>query len=551
METVNRKLHTFWIAILGILLALPPACGTDSQPTSPRDRSESVIIGMLREPANLNPYLTTGGWEASTVADALFDSWLIVDDEGRLHPQLLKRVPSERNGDIAIVGNRLHLRLLINPLASWSDDTPVTCDDFVFTWQTVLSPRWKIASRRGWEEITTVRCPDPYTINVRFRSIYAPYTNLLRAPPLPAHHLQASNINTKWQKGVTVTSGPFSLASWQRGIQISLRRDTGYWRAPLLHTIRPPSPDRIVQSLSFRFFQGENARNLQYATGQVSLIQRQLADALVGERALSKHDEVATRPALSVTALAFQHDSVGTDTRNVRLAIAASIDRALLVRQVLRKPFRVASSTFSSANSQWMLPQWTQRAVMTADIDSLMSAAGFHKVDGIWGRNGTPLRLRLVASDDRGFQMRSALFVQAQLRAHGFDVMIVSQAPAIFYGQTMVGGTYSLALLDIGSGLDPDQRGLFACDPSRDFNNPFRYCNAQVSEMLDRSQHTIGKAQRTQLVHHIQRLMFRDMAILPLYENNVELLADKALHGPVPNAFAPPLWNVEMWEVRS
>ena len=83
-------------------------------------------------------------------------------------PEVAREVPTVANRGISADGTRItfHLRHGVR----WQDGIPLTSRDVVFTYRAVMNPRNAIPSRYGYDRISSVEAPDPYTVVVMTRS---------------------------------------------------------------------------------------------------------------------------------------------------------------------------------------------------------------------------------------------------------------------------------------------------------------------------------------------------------------------------------------------
>ena len=60
-------------------------------------------------------------------------------------------------------GTRLTVTATFKKSAVWSDGKPITAQDFIATWRTLMNPNWDITSREGWEDIAKIPGMTPET----------------------------------------------------------------------------------------------------------------------------------------------------------------------------------------------------------------------------------------------------------------------------------------------------------------------------------------------------------------------------------------------------
>jgi peptide/nickel transport system substrate-binding protein len=134
------------------LLTLAGAC---SAPSGPATSSEgrSIVIGAGSEPDNLNPIL---GF-APDGASKIFDGLVSRDASLALVPALAEQVPTVSPDGLTWTGT-------LRPGVTFSDGTPVTAQDVVFTFQSVLDPKVNSTIASNYDALAQVSAPDQRTV---------------------------------------------------------------------------------------------------------------------------------------------------------------------------------------------------------------------------------------------------------------------------------------------------------------------------------------------------------------------------------------------------
>jgi peptide/nickel transport system substrate-binding protein len=123
-----------------------------------------VIIGADQEPPTLNTYLPGGNNFIVSIVGQTY--WVGVQDiDGftlELVPDVVTELPSVANGGITVNADGTEtIRYTIRDEAVWSDGTPISGDDFQFTFDTIMNPDYPI-TRTTYEDIILSRSwPDP------------------------------------------------------------------------------------------------------------------------------------------------------------------------------------------------------------------------------------------------------------------------------------------------------------------------------------------------------------------------------------------------------
>lgn len=122
------------VRILVLLPLLFALLGCDTRSDVERANEEKIlIIGNSNEPKGLDPHLVSGVLE-SNIIRALFEGLCVEDpsEDGVALPGAASRWESSED----FTAWTFHLQ----PTAKWSDGTPVTAHDFVFSYKRLLSP---------------------------------------------------------------------------------------------------------------------------------------------------------------------------------------------------------------------------------------------------------------------------------------------------------------------------------------------------------------------------------------------------------------------------
>ena len=336
--------------------------------------------------------------------------------------------------------------------------------------------------------------------------------------------------------GEPIGSGPFLIERWDRGNEITLRRNPRYWGR------HPAYLDRIVIRFQLSsenpvdwFRNGELDVGWGIFFGDVPALRRE------------PDIEVLAEPAGRYQGFAFRMDRGGHPAlRNklVRRAIAHGIDRGSLVSDVLGEVdpnLRPLQSLVAFAQSPYYRPNWSNYRYRPAEARRLLEQAGCRTgSDGIYSCAGERLSLTFVTTAGNPNRARFLSLVQEQLRRSGVEV--VPRYTALLE-KTLRKGEFDVALFGFFNG--PDQTGkkeIFGCGGSENFTG---YCQLRVTRELVEADRILDARQQARVLNGADEQMARDVPVLPL--NEIPLAS--ALRVTVKN-FAQmfnPLTNSENW----
>ena len=95
----------------------------------------------------------------------VLESLLEYDPAGNLIPTLAQEVPTVENGGVSEDLTTITYKLV--PDVLWSDGTPLTADDFVFTWQYCVTPETGCTSG-NFSAVESVEAVDAGTVKITF-----------------------------------------------------------------------------------------------------------------------------------------------------------------------------------------------------------------------------------------------------------------------------------------------------------------------------------------------------------------------------------------------
>jgi ABC-type dipeptide transport system, periplasmic component len=215
----------------------PQAPGGNTPQVPPTAVPEKKVATLIytQEFDNLAP-LYSSMWFVWTTWQ-MFDHWAWeFDSNNEAFPVLVTEIPSIENGGVSADGTviTMHLRNDIK----WSDNVPLTAEDFIFTWQMAVSTKNTVATTYPYDMISSVTAPDPLTVVVTFSEPFAPWLANLWHGILPAHILSPIYLadgtidNADWIKKPTVGCGPYNFAEWESGSYARFVRNDNYWGTP-------------------------------------------------------------------------------------------------------------------------------------------------------------------------------------------------------------------------------------------------------------------------------------------------------------------------------
>ena len=145
--------------------AAPEPAPEPEEVSSGAGEGGTVTLLYWQAASTLNPYLS-GGWKDRDAGSVILEPLAEFDDQGVLVPALATEIPTVANGGVAEDLKSITWQLLEGVL--WSDGTPLTSDDVVFSWEYCSHPDTGCANAGSYEGVTSVEAVDDLTITVNF-----------------------------------------------------------------------------------------------------------------------------------------------------------------------------------------------------------------------------------------------------------------------------------------------------------------------------------------------------------------------------------------------
>jgi peptide/nickel transport system substrate-binding protein len=497
------------------------------------------VFNISEDPHSLDPILAQNDDEHQ-VARLMFDLLLDVDDKGRLIPALATAVPTRANGGVSADGRTIvyHLRRSV----LWQDGAPFTSRDVQFTWHAIVDKRNDVPSTHGYDLITAVDTPNALTAVIHLRHAWAPAVATIftyGATPmeiLPAHLLEHSaSLRGSSFDQRPVGTGPFELASWKRGEELTFVRNARYFRG------MPRAPAVVAREVP-----DINTDLVMLRAGQLdwSLLSPAQRLALGPDSKL----KIVYAPFAGFGAIAFNCRKPPFDDVRMRRAVAMAINRRRLSDGITSGQYPVTDSdqpVFSWAyDAAARLPAFDPVAA-----DRSFDALGWPRgADGTRRKRGEPLTIDFVTFPEGDTAVRTAEYVQAMLRERGINVDVKKISLAQFYlpkteGGLLLSGTFDMAYIAWRTGADPDDSNIVTCGG---VSNYAGYCSAIVDALEAQALTATSLPVRKQLYSEIQHTLATDVPYDFLYAPRYGFAQQPGLTGLRPSPFSPT-WNAWEW----
>ena len=491
-------------------------------------RAEMVYrMATMGEPKTLDPHGVSGTWENFIVGDAFMG---LLTDAADAKP-----VPgAAESWTISDDGLTYTFKLRDH---KWSDGTPVTAEDFVYSWRRVLDPATaaeyasimypvKNAEKINSGEIKDltqlgVRAIDDKTLEVTLENPTGYFLELLThytSFPVPKHVID--KYGADWVKpGNLVGNGAYRIIEWTPNARIVSEKNPNFYdtdNVKIDKIIYYPDEDR--NELAKRFRAGEIDFVDEFASEQIDFLRRELPD------------ETRVKPYLGVYYYPINVKKPPFDNPKVRHALTLAIDRVVLTDKVLKTGELPAFGVVPPGTGDYgqpYEPEWAKLPLAERQemARALLQEPGFGP--------DNPLRFELSYNTSEDHK-RIAVAAQAMWKAVGVQAELVNREIKVHYDE-LKQHNFDIARAAWVADYNDPQNFLYLMETRTGPNNYSQYSNPEFDRLMQEQAVTRDQDQRMALMHQAEKIAIDDDVWIPIYYYVSKALVSQNLKGYVDN----------------
>ena len=514
------------------------AVSTESAPTDTAASGEKIInVGVTNTLGSLNPLLLNGGEINKYATGLMFLPLMELDADLNFEGMLADSITTEDNKNFIV-----H----IDDAATWSDGTPVTADDVVYTALRLASPVIGNTAmmyyvfegvgddgfvEEGAESIDGIQKVDDKTVQfttkeempiTTFENSYARY--LLTLPKHVIEQYSEEELSTAdWFNHPDVVSGPFFVTDFDVDHYISYEANKDYWKGA-------PKIDK----LNIKIVDGSQLyAGLQ--SGEIDITQQTMSDIPQEDyesvEALDNVDVVYGSPVTN--------QSVFIQTKNVpdvkvRQAMLYAIDRQQILEELLNGHGEIVDGFLSSA-SPFYDDSLTPVSYDPEKAKALLEEAGW---------DGSQTIRFYVNSGDSTF-VNAASIIAAEWAAVG----IKAEIQTVDFATLMsVAGTEDYDVLAVQytyAPVDPYPDVAWLLGGEGSWTS---YSDDTLNDALTKSQLTSDTEETKELFSVVDKKVQEDVPMFSAYVISAQGAVSKRITGAAPSVYG--FFNdVQNWDV--
>jgi peptide/nickel transport system substrate-binding protein len=465
-----------------VTLAAAGVLAADQAAAQDVKRGGTLVIARPEEPLSWNPY-TQGDNGSIYAIEQVCDSLIEADATGHgLRPGLAE------SWEVAPDGLSYTFQLRD---AKFSDGTPVTTDDVVFSLNKLIDP--SAAYQFLLKPVKAIEKVDDKHVRVSLNELYSPFESVVSVFASAVVKKAAFEANPDEFANKPVCSGPFMVESYERGTKVVLVKNPYYWE---LGADGQPLP--YLDKVELLYVPDTNARVLGLQNGDYDvspIIPYNQAKAVSETPDMTL--EVAEIFRLDYVYL--NHKQKPLDDKRIRLALNYAANLQAINKAVFFDYGQIPTSINPKMN--FWSPDIAPLGFDIEKAKALVAEAGY---------DGTPIKLRIDTGNAPAKQV--ATILQQGWQEAGLKVEIEELDGGTAWN-SVVDGSYMAYVSYITSDINDDDELLaLQTDPTDAGTQGFfsRYKNDEVTALITQSRATTDPAKRGEVFKQIQQITYND-----------------------------------------
>ncbi|MDH1756557.1 oligopeptide ABC transporter substrate-binding protein OppA [Citrobacter braakii] len=471
---------------------------------------QTLVRNNGSEVQSLDPHKIEGVPESNINRD-LFEGLLISDVDGKPSPGVAEKW---ENKDFKVW--TFHLR----KDAKWSDGTPVTAQDFVYSWQRLANPNTAspyasylqyghivniddiIAGKKPITDLG-VKALDDHTFEVTLSEpVPYFYKLLVHSSVSPVPKAAVEKYGEKWtQPANIVTNGAYKLKDWVVNERIVLERNTNYW----------DNAKTVINQVTYLPISSEVTDVNRYRSGEIDMTYNNMPIELFQKLKKEIPNEVHVDPYLCTYYYEINNQKEPFNDVRVRTALKLALDRDIIVNKVKNQGDLPAYSFTPpyTDGAKLVEPEWFKwsQEKRNEEAKKLLAEAGYTAEK--------PLTFDLLYNTSDLHKKLAIAAASIWKKNLGANVKLENQEWKTFL-DTRHQGNY-----------DVSRAGWCA-----DYNEPTSFLNMVLSDSSNNTVHykspafdkliadtlkVTDEAQRSELYSKAEQQLDKDSAIVPVY----------------------------------
>lgn len=508
------KKSIFFLSMVLIMSMLLCSCRTDNQPGpnvtgTPAPKPAQLAVHVGSEPDTIDPALNSAA-DVATMLIHAYEGLMSLDRNGTpIYGQAESHTVSD---------DGLTYTFKLREGLKWSDGKPLTANDFVYSWNRVISPEtaadyaYMFESIEGYETgKLNVTAPDDRTLVVKLAAVTPYFLELCAFPaffPVRRDIVEANPDAWTLNPSTYIGNGPYMLQEWVHDSYILFKKNPNYWNASKI-----TGPDTI----KFMLMSDDNAILAAFQNGEILFADTMPTDEI---DAWKGKPEFNLQGQLGTYYISFNVTKPPLNNPMVRKALVLAVDRNYIVKNIGKSGQQPAgafvptglsdvdpSKEFREVGGDYYDTSDEAYEKNLQEAKKLLSDAGYP--DG----KGIPT-IEYIYNEGSGHQL-VAEALQSMWKEIGVNVSLSSQEWNTFLNTRKNGEYYMARNGWLGDYNDP----ICFLDMwiTGGGNNDAQWSNKDYDELIRKIKASSDREERIKLMHQAEDILFDEWVICPIY----------------------------------
>jgi peptide/nickel transport system substrate-binding protein len=485
----------------------------------PGDEGDWLVWRLEGEPSTLMDIHASGSmYTRYIVSGNIFESLLRYNpDEFKLEPWLAESYDVSENG--------LEITFRLRNDIHFSDGHPITADDVIFTYETIVNPDIDAANLANYyRDVDHVEKIDDREVRFYMKNVYFKSLEFCGGMEILPTHIYKFDDPDEFNKHVSdpVGSGPYIFEKWDVSQQVVLTRNENYWG-------HKPKIKKII----YPFITNDTAAVQALRTGNTDYM-RPLPDQY---HELSNDDEFTKyfnclsywHPAVGYFWIGWNQDRPFFKDRRVRLAMTHLIDREKICKYLLRNPealvptgnFYIFGPQSNPDIKPW--PYNPKKAVQLLDEAGWVDTDG----DGIRDKNGVPFKFKYMIVSGLQLHEQVAKLVKDAAAKVGIEVTLEPYEGSVFF-QKAHDREFDAINMAWAGGLAGDPYQIWhSSQIGNHGSNYVGFNNPEADAIIEEARRTLDDDKRNKMYHRFHSIIHEEQPYTFIYTRPEQRFLDK------------------------
>lgn len=544
-----KRVRSVVAAIIGTSLLLT-ACSSEenetknnAKATNKNETKQSIHLPYIAEIPTMDVTKATDS-ESMNVMRNVFEGLYILGEDNKVIPGVAKSYEVSDNKKTYT----FHLRD-----SKWSNGTPVTAADFVYSWKRAVNPDTaaeyaflffdiknakKINSKELPIDQLGVKAIDDQTLEIQLEQpipYFIDLTTFATFLPINEKYFESQGKQYGLEANQLVYNGAFTLDNWKHEQGFQLKKNPNYWDTK---TVK-------LDEINFDIVKDKSTEINLYEAGQIDRV------GLTGEFVdkYRNSSDFKERPEVTMQFLRMNQKNEVLKNKHVRLAISQAMNKKAFVDTVLNNGSLPADgfipAQFAKGSNGKDFRK--ENGVLVKD-DVKAAKENWKKAKQELGKEQVTLEL---LTSDNAIAKKNAEYLKGELEKNleGLTVHVKPQ-PRKQQIQLLLNSDYDLGV-DVWGPDIPDPitfLDLFTTDSTYNFD---KYSNKQYDELIHQVKTDLAGNEnaRWEAMKRAEKILLEDGAVAPFYQSGRSYLQRSSIKGIVTNDFGGE-FNYKWAEVK-